>query len=48
MWKLKNLLLDVLALAAVKFFLGGVYSPKEDFLAGVPRTSREPRNREMV
>ena len=47
MWKLKNLLLDVLALAAVKFF-GGVYSPKEVFLVGVPRTSREPRNREMV
>ena len=47
MWKLKNLLLDVLALAAVKVF-GGVYSPKEVFLVGVPRTSREPRNREMV
>ena len=26
MWKLKNLLLDVLALAAVKVFLGGIYT----------------------
>jgi hypothetical protein len=32
MWKLKNLLLDVLALAAVKVFWGGYIALKKSFL----------------
>ena len=42
MWKLKNLLLDVLALAAVKFFLGGYIALKKTFLQEFPELQGNP------
>ena len=43
MWKLKNLLLDVLALAAVKFFFGGGYiALKKTFLQEFPELQGNP------
>ena len=43
MWKLKNLLLDVLALAAVKvFFWGGYIALKKTFLQEFPELQGNP------